>query len=135
MGGERTAMIIDLNADRLGNIIDKHRREAVERASAITEKRVKANIISSGRVDTGKMHETIHQQEQTPYQRAVTSNLHYTIYQEKGIGPVRPVKAKALRFKPKGSGTFVFAMRTKGFPGAHFFQKAFESIRLQDFLA
>jgi len=26
-------------------------------------------------------------------------------------------------------------MRTKGFPGAHFFQKAFESIRLQDFLA
>lgn len=128
-------MIIDLDPDKLGRMIDDERERAVERASEITEQRVKDNIISSGRVDTGKMHDTIHTAPTSRFSANVLSQLHYTIYQEKGIGPVTPVKAKALRFKPKGSGSFVFAMRTKGFEGAFFFKRAFDSILLQDFLA
>lgn len=125
-----------INID-MGRLERRFRREEVEsarRAADATEKRVKDNIISSGRVDTGRMHDTIHQEQAGPTHIKVVSGAPYTIYQEKGIGPVRPTKAKALRFKPKGSGTFVFAMRTKGFPGAHFFGKAFRAIRLQDFL-
>lgn len=135
MGGERQTMIIYLDEDKLARMIDKERERAVERASEKTEQRVKDNIISSGRVDTGKMHDTIRSAPASRFVTNVLSDLHYTIYQEKGIGPVTPVKAKALRFKPKGSGSFVFAMRTKGFPGAFFFQRAFNSILLQDFLA
>lgn len=80
------------------------------------------------------MKRSVHTKKQANGWYKVYSDLHYTIYQEKGIGPVTPVRAKALRFKPKGSGQFVFAQRTKGFPGGHFFRNAMRSLSLQDFL-
>lgn len=127
-------MKVNIDMSKLERRFRRDEEEAVRRAADVTEKRVKDNIISSGRVDTGRMHDTIHQERLGPKRIKIASEAPYTIYQEKGIGPVTPTKAKALRFKPKGSGTFVFAMRTKGFPGAHFFGKAFRAIRLQDFL-
>lgn len=86
------------------------------------------------RTNTGAMQRSVKIKKQADAWYKVYSDLHYTIYQEKGIGPVTPTRAKALRFKPKGSGSFVFAMRTRGFDGGHFFRRALRSLRLPDFL-
>lgn len=53
----------------------------------------------------------------------VGSDLHYARYIAQGTGiygprgvPIRPVHRKMLKFKPKGSKTFVFARQVKGSP-------------------
>jgi hypothetical protein len=98
--------------------------------------RVRHNITTAGRVDTTAMRNsfTIKKADGWPNPSfSVGSDLHYTVYQEEGIGPVTPKRAKFLRFKPKGSRTFVFTKRTRGFPGAHFFKRAVASMDEADF--
>lgn len=108
------------------------------RAARRVQQQVSRNIVSSGRVRSGAMRDSIrsrrvsHTNRQTTYE--VYSDLPYTIFQEEGIGPVTPVKAKVLRFKPRGSNVFIFRPRTKGFKGAHFFRQARAQITLDDFL-
>lgn len=108
------------------------------RAARRIADRTKQNIVSSGRVRSGRMRDSIrsrrvsHTNVQTTYE--VFSDVPYTIWQEEGIGPVTPVKAKVLRFKPRGANVFIFRPRTKGFKGAHFFRRARASITLDDFL-
>lgn len=53
----------------------------------------------------------------------VGSDLHYAEYIAKGTGiygpkrrPIRPIHRKFLKFKPKGSRTYVFARQVKGSP-------------------
>jgi alpha-L-arabinofuranosidase len=53
---------------------------------------------------------------------------------EDGIGPVFARPGHFLVFTPKGSATVVFAKRTSGFPGGHFFRDARRDIHLDDFL-
>lgn len=108
------------------------------RAARRVQQRVTRNITASGRVRTGAMRDSIrsrrvsHTPAQTTYD--VYSDLPYTMFQEEGIRPVYPVRAKVLRFKPKGSNTFIFRPRTKGFKGAHFFRQARAAVTLDDFL-
>lgn len=89
----------------------------------------KAILTQEGRVDTGALRQSIITQlvEKTPSSitYAIGSPLPYAIYQELGVaGPVLPRRAKVLRFKPKGSGQFVYARSTKGFKGAHYLTRA-----------
>lgn len=108
------------------------------RAAERTRERVRSNIRASGRVNTGAMLNSIEAREVRNSGGVstweVTSRLHYTIFQEKGIGPVVPRVAKVLRFKPAGSSVYIFRPRTSGFKGAHFFRKAREALTLRDFL-
>lgn len=110
------------------------RDDAARRAAAKTRDEVKRNIVSQGRVDSGRMLGSIEEQRLGAGEYVVKSDLEYTIYQEKGIGPVVPRSASVLVFKPKGSGAFVFAQRTKGFEGGKFFERASKRIRLRHFL-
>lgn len=108
-------------------------RVSVLRAAQTTQRRARANLVSAGRVNSGALLGSIDIRVTGTMRYTIGSDLHYAIYQEKGIGPVVPVRAKVLRFKPKGSNTFVFARRTRGFEGAHYMAKAYRSLTLADF--
>lgn len=123
---------MDVDSRKLARIMDRHQRGAGQRAARATQKRVRANM--APRTNTGAMQRSVKIKKQADAWYKVYSDLFYTYYQEKGIGPVHPVRAKALRFKPKGSGSFVFAMRTRGFQGGHFFRRAMRSLSIRDFL-
>ncbi|HEX9834490.1 MAG TPA: hypothetical protein VGA66_15665 [Mycobacterium sp.] len=57
---------------------------------------------------------------------AVSADTRYALWQELGTGvyagrgPIRPRRAKALRFTPKGSAAVVFAKSVKGTPRTDF---------------
>lgn len=113
--------------------------QVVSRRAAIRVRdRARDNVTAAGRVNTGAMRDSIRVYPVYSHPEAssfeVGSVLPYTNYQEFGIGPVFPVTAQVLRFKPKGSGVFVFAAYTRGFKGAHFMRKAWRSITVRDFL-
>lgn len=123
---------MDVDSRKLARIMDREQRGAAQRGARQTQKRVRRNMVP--RTDTGAMSRSVKIKKQASGWYKIYSDLHYTIYQEKGIGPVTPVKAKALRFKPKGSGKFVFAQRTRGFSGGHFFRNAMRALSIRDFL-
>ncbi len=56
----------------------------------------------------------------------IGTGVFYMRIQHQGTGPIYPKKAKALRFKPKGAGYFVFAKKTRGVPATPFLVKALE---------
>lgn len=131
---------VDINLDRakIKQMLHSTSNNAARRAAYATRDQAKRNLTTSGRIDTGRLRDSIRASRKRTRGTTVTwsvgTPLQYGLYQEKGIGPVTPVKAKALRFKPKGSNTFVFAQRTKGFSGAFYLKRAYQSIKVSDFL-
>lgn len=112
-------------------------RRAAERA----RDRVKANITAKDRVDTGAMRDAVKATHlrQTPTRSewgvVVTGKpANYFIFQDQGTRAHGPVRAKVLRFKPKGSSTFVFAKRVRGITPGNFVRDAFRDTRREDFL-
>lgn len=80
----------------------------------------------------GSINEEITAQGQTLVGR-VYSDAGHAVYVHQGTGiygpnhaPIRPVRAKMLRFKPKGSSDFVFANEVKGSPPNPFLLKALQ---------
>lgn len=103
------------------------------RAAAIAQMRVKEGIALTDRVRTGRMLNRVAVKEVGPARFQVRSDEPYSHWQERGRGPVRPVKAKALRFQPKGANYFVFAKYVRPDPGGHFFKRALRSLGRRDF--
>jgi hypothetical protein len=61
----------------------------------------------------------------------VGTNVNYAMYQHEGTGiygphgtPIVPVRAKFLRFRPRGSSDFVFARQVRGTPPTFFLRRA-----------
>jgi bacteriophage HK97-gp10 putative tail-component len=63
----------------------------------------------------------------------IGTRVKYALYQERGTGiyppggrggPIRPRRAKRLRFIPKGGTDFVFAKQVRGTPATHFLVRA-----------
>ena len=125
---------VNLNHPKAMAYIRERGRASVLRAAQTTQRRARANLARSGRINTGALTQSIDIRVTGPMRYSIGSDLPYAIYQEKGIGPVYPVRAKALRFKPKGSNVFVFAQRTRGFEGAHYMRKAYRSLTVADFM-
>lgn len=111
---------------------------AAKRAADKTRDRAKANVTSSGRVASGRMRDRIVSSKQASVGDVavyeVQAQRPYSWWQEKGIGPVVPKRAKVLRFKPKGSDVFIFRPRTKGFKGAFFMERAYRALGARDYL-
>jgi hypothetical protein len=122
---------------------DLHRRLALEsdaaaaRAARVTRSRARAAIRAKDRYRTGHMIYSMGYQRRggislkTVYE--VGSPLRYMDYQEFGTGPIYPVRAKALRFMPKGGTVYVFARRTKGVPAGRFMREAQRQLTSRDF--
>lgn len=96
-------------------------------------------ISKEGRVNTGKLRQSIHAQKisatATEVVWEIASRLPYSGYQHEGVqGPIYPRRAKALRFKPKGSGVYIFAKSVKGFEGIYYLKKPLEALTVRDFM-
>lgn len=111
----------------------------VRRAAGRVRDRAKQNITAAGRVDTGKMRNSVRVERASAsrpgrvvYQ--VGSDLLYAIFQEEGTtGPIVPKRARVLRFSPKGSSSFIFRPSVSGVEGIHYLTKALATLRLSDF--
>lgn len=109
---------------------------AALRGAARAREYAKRNITAAGRVDTGALRQSIrsekvrHDDQRITYQ--IGSPLKYAIYQHEGVGPVRPRRAKVLRFVSK-KGQTVFTKRTRGFKGAPFLTDALKQLTVEDF--
>lgn len=111
---------------------------AVERAAGKVRDRAKVHITRARRVDTGALRNSITSRRIRTRPGGVWyevgSDLPYAIYQHEGVtGPIYPRRAKVLRFKPKGSGAYVYARSVSGFSGVPYLTDAMKSLTRADF--
>jgi len=120
-------------------IVGSRVNAAAKRAADAGAERVRQNIVADGLVNTGRMLKGVTVRESpssTPLRRRyeIVSTAPYTKYPERGTKGSTARPGGVLVFKPKGSGTFVFAKHTRGVPAHHFMLRAKQSIRRTDFL-
>lgn len=111
---------------------------AVKRAAVTARARARANVSAAGLINTGDLHASM-TYEPVPSapdfpRYAVGSPLDYVKFPEFGTRAHGPVKAKALRFKPKGSKTFVFATWVRGVRPYGFMKQTLDEMRPTDFM-
>lgn len=112
-------------------------REAVRKGATAAERRVRANIITDDLVNTGGMLNSVQQKDlpgpmlfpRTAIGPAATV-AKFPEYGTRGHGPVR---AKALRFQPKGSQRIVFAKWVRGVRAYQFMRRSLDAMRPTDF--
>lgn len=116
--------------------------KALERAAGRVRDRTKRNITTKGRVNNGRMRQSvdykIHPSPDNALERTATVGIYvrYAAWQEGGTrGPIYPTHAKVLRFKPKGGGAFIYAKKVKGVKPGHFLRDAVRSLTADDFTA
>lgn len=111
--------------------------QALWRAAGKVRDRAKGNITRSGRVDTGAMRNgmvalRVRGARQGVWYEVGTP-LPYAIYQHEGTtGPIRPRRARVLRFKGN-SGSYVFPRQVRGVTAEPFLTDALRSLSLSDF--
>lgn len=139
MSGKRYTLTLDKG--RMNPMLQEVADAACHKAARRAVDRTRDNIQAAGRVDTGRMM-------QSTRLRRVSTNLaqveKYQVYveapyarwQEEGhkVAWITPKRAKVLVFRPKGSGSFVFAKKVRGTKGAHFLRDAVRSLRVKDFV-
>lgn len=125
-------------AGALPRLAGRMMHDAAFRASTRTAQRARDNLVTSGRVDTGRLRDSIRaeppQDGQLSFTVRVVAGTPYASFQEKGTRAHGPVRARFLRFKPKGSSVVVFAKWVRGVTGAHFMQRAARALTRRDFL-
>lgn len=113
-------------------------KQAALKASRRTQGRIQRNIRAKGRVNSGRMVNSV-TIERVPGKHPLNPTFEigartpYAAYQEKGTRPHGPVKASRMVFTPKGSSQAVFAKWVKGITGAHFVRDALRLIKPSDF--
>lgn len=117
----------------VGPMIDR----AAYRAAQKMRGRAIANIQRLGRIDTGAMVGRMQVRKApsasaTTARYTVSSTVPYAKFQEVGVRPFGPRRARFLVFTPKGGGGVVFAKRVRGFPGGHFLRDALAQARPSD---
>lgn len=117
---------------------------AVTRAGGRVRDAAKANVTAAGRVDTGQMRNGITaaapRVQGSKASVTVTSTAEHSRAQHDGTGifgpsgrPIVPRRARVLRFRPKGSATFVFAPSVRGVKGTPFMADALKRISPRDY--
>jgi Bacteriophage HK97-gp10, putative tail-component len=115
---------------------------AVRQAAGRVRDRTKRNITNRGRVDTGKMRQSVDYHIKTQNAHEVVAEVGiYTAYanwQEQGTagagaGWIYPRRAKVLRFKGKGAAGYTFAKRVRGVKPMNALKDAIESLSDSDF--
>jgi hypothetical protein len=133
----RYVTTLDLDMGAIVTIVGGQSKEAARRAAEKTLQRARSNLSAAGRNNTGALQNSLMVMDITGNPMvpsfAIGSGLEYAIYQEVGTGGSRARPGGFLRFKPKGSSTFVFAKQTRGFPGANYLGKAVAAVTASDF--
>jgi hypothetical protein len=112
--------------------------QAVRRAAGKVRDDAKREITSQGRVDTGKMRQSgrtqkVHRTSGAWYEVEFPGDVAW--FQHEGTRDHGPVRARLLRFKPKGSGVYVFARRVRGVTPSKFLTRALSRLSASDFHA
>ena len=129
---------LTIDSRAVGALLSDVTNAASQRAAYRVRDRAKQNLTAAGRVNTGKLRDSIKatrtMQTPTVSTWSVGTDLFYAGWQEYGRGPVRPVKAKVLRWRPKGSSTFIFRPYAGPAAGAHYLRDAYRTTTVQDFI-
>jgi hypothetical protein len=112
-----------------------------QKAAGRTRDRAKVNLTRVGRVDTGRLRNSIAYEIQvrgSTITATVGSDVEYAKYIEfgtanNGTGYIYPRRATVLRFKPRGGSGFVYAKRVRGIKGTPFVQDAINALTAEDF--
>lgn len=122
---------------KLSAVVGGASKKAVDRAASKTVNRVRANIITNDLVNSGRLlgsFQTVNATRDPLYPRvAIGSPLPYVKYPEFGTRAHGPVRAKALRFSPKGSQGVVFAKWVRGVRPYAFMKTSLDQLRPADF--
>lgn len=120
---------VTVDSAKLRRALTNIAEAASERAAKNLRAKIREEIIMSGRIDTGEMMERIdvdHAVPHGPNQRrwAVRPKTKQFRFQDRGTRgtPYRP--GQVLRFKPKGSGVYIFRKSSGPISAAHFLKKA-----------
>lgn len=113
--------------------------QAVWRAAGKVRDRAKMNITAAGLVDTGALRNSIVARRmragRTGIWYEVGSDLPYAIFQHEGTrSPIRPRRAKVLRFQPAGGSAYVFAKQVRGVRATPYLTDALRSLTNGDFV-
>lgn len=125
------AIKFELDRSMINRIAVDAAQKAVDKYALAAQLQVKRNIVNSGRVDTGKMRDTIRVASPSPLKREIYSAVSYYHFQEFGTKAHGPRTASVMAFRPKGSGTYVFAKWVRGVKPGNFMKKALEETRRQ----
>lgn len=110
----------------------------VAKAAGRTRDRAKDNLTQAGRVDTGTLRQSLRSEKieetLTRVVYRVGTSLPSGIYNEKGtemVAPIRPRRARVLRFK--GRSGMVFAKQVRGISATRFLTRALRRLTVKDF--
>jgi hypothetical protein len=114
--------------------------QGLQRAGRKVVDLAKRQLTDNGHVDTGKLRNSI-TYEIVKGPKGLTclvgTRMKYALYlhegtANKGAGRIYPLRARVLRFRPKGSATVVFAESVRGVKPFPFLVKALEQFRASD---
>lgn len=129
--------VLTVNQTALSRQLTADSNAAAQAAADRTIRRARSNVIRKRRVRTRAMANSY--RARTTYSSRhgtaieITNTVPYYQWQEHGRGPVVPVRARLLRFQPKGSRAFVFARRVRGVAPGNFLRDALRDLRPADF--
>jgi len=126
----------NIDPPAMGPVFDN----AMSRAGTAVVGYARVDLISNRIGDTGKLAQQIDStvtREGDRYVSRVTSRAPYSLFVHEGTdGPIRPTRARALRFRGSG-GVFVFAKQVQGTRQTGrftpFLRNGLDRLRLQDF--
>lgn len=126
-----------LNEKRMNTYISAVGTRLSRQGASAVAKRIRQSIRDEGLIDTGRMlHSVIYVKKSSTKGGSrwwVWPDVPYAKFQEYGTGGSTATNGY-LRFKPKGSNTFIFRKHTGPVPATHFIRKAMKSTTKQDFL-
>lgn len=136
----RTVIRIKLDKAAIRRLAEGDGQEvdrAVRRAAGRARDYARANLTSDGNIDTGRLRNSVETQRapssSRPVNYEVGTRLEYGIYLEAGTRDHGPVRAKVLRFKPKGAGGFIFRPRVRGIRATRWLSRVLSRLSPNDF--
>lgn len=124
---------LKIDYGRVEAVVRRQGRAAAKRAADITAERARANVIKKGRVNTGAMRDAYVVEQSGPMEYIVSNEMRYHWWQERGRRGFSAQPGKFLRFKPKGSSTFVFAKHVGPVAPGRFLEDALAELKPSDF--
>lgn len=130
---------VTLNRSAMIRVIGPQTNAATQRAAQKVQARAKANINALGRVDTGRMRDSIRVRRATtsdPLSAAYTvgSAVPYAVYQEFGTRAHGPRTKPFMVFRVRGRGPLIFAKWVRGVTPGHFMRNAIRATKVADFV-
>ena len=141
----RVSITTRLNESEVEAAVRHHVTKAVRRAQRRTRDRAKAELTKAGRVDTGRLRNSIVSEVVEPSGQVlrgrVVADVDYADYVHQGTGvygprgrPIVPRRARVLRWRPRGSSAFVFRPEVRGVEPTPFLKRARERVNPSDYL-